>query len=121
MLVSEHGADQSDGCPVVGEDENKKLSTSDIYQTFLYAYSLGDSDNPRAGIIYPSSKPGIQPRLGVSRVDGTAEAKISGIAIDLVNILNSRADRSRWATSVQELKGCLDSVLAQTANTKVLV
>ena len=41
--------------------ENKKLSTSDIYQTFLYAYSLGDPGNPRAGIIYPSSKPGIQP------------------------------------------------------------
>ena len=91
--------------------ENKKLSTSDIYQTFLYAYSLGDPDNPRAGIIYPSSKPGIQPRLGVSRVDGPGEAKISGIAIDLVNILNSRADRDRWDTTLAEMRCALQAVL----------
>ena len=91
--------------------ENKKLSTSDIYQTFLYAYSLGDPDNPRAGIIYPSSKPGIQPRLGVSRVYGPAEAKISGIAIDLVHILNSRADQEGWDAALAELRLALNVVL----------
>ena len=91
--------------------ESKKLSTSDIYQTFLYAYSLGDPTDPRAGIIYPASKPGIKPQLGVSRVDGPAEAKISGIAIDLVHILDSRADQGKWNVALDDLGSALEKVL----------
>ena len=36
----------------------KKISTGDIYQTFLYAYALGDDPTERrAGILYPTTMP----------------------------------------------------------------
>ena len=91
--------------------ESKKLSTSDIYQTFLYAYALGDVNDPRAGIIYPSSRPGVKPKLGVSRIDGPAQAEISGLAIDLVHIVESRADRNAWAESLDAIRQSLSTVL----------
>lgn len=91
--------------------ENKKISTADVYQTFMYAYALGDTANPRAGIIYPSSSPGIKPRLGVSRIDGPAQAEISGIAIDLVEILHSRSDKLAWSNSLDSLRNAFGNVL----------
>ena len=94
--------------------ESKKLSTSDIYQTFLYAYALGDVAHPRAGIIYPASGSGVKPRLGVSRMDGPSQAEISGMAIDLVQILESRTDPGMWNESLSVLRRSLGSVLTST-------
>ena len=91
--------------------ENKKLSTGDIYQSFLYAYALSDADNPRAGIIYPSPSPALRPRLGVSRIDGPVEAALSGIAIDLVQIIETLNDKQLWTESLATVRTALQSVL----------
>ncbi len=90
--------------------ENKKLSTADVYQAFLYAYALGDTARPRAGIIYPASRDFEGPRLGVARADGPTEAEISGIAIDLPRILESRSGKAQWEDSLDRLRTAVSSV-----------
>ena len=64
--------------------DSRKISTADIYQTFLYAYALGGDDRePRVGIIYPAQSPVNGPRLSVSPAGGRVAARIIGSGIDL--------------------------------------
>jgi 5-methylcytosine-specific restriction enzyme subunit McrC len=68
--------------------DTKKISTDDIYQTFLYAYALGGSDRERrAGILFPSSARSTH-RLAVSPLGERTDARIVGIGIDVPTVLD---------------------------------
>ena len=70
--------------------ERKKISTSDVYQLFLYAYALaGDSKVPTAGVIYPSTRTLAGPRLKVSAISGLSGAHLRGVGLDVPSALDS--------------------------------
>jgi 5-methylcytosine-specific restriction enzyme subunit McrC len=65
-------------------DAAKKISSADIYQSFVYAYSVGaDSGDPRAGLIYPSTTSVSGPALYIKPVAGAKPARIRGAGIDV--------------------------------------
>ncbi|OBH30752.1 hypothetical protein A5692_18745 [Mycobacterium sp. E342] len=65
-------------------DAAKKISSTDIYQSFVYAYSIGaDSDNPRAGLIYPSTTSISGPALYIKPVAGAKAARVRGAGVDV--------------------------------------
>ena len=69
-------------------DEAKKISSADIYQAFVYAYSLGaQSDNPRVGLIYPSKTSISGPALYIKPLAGAKSARIRGAGIDVPTAL----------------------------------
>ncbi len=60
------------------------MSTSDIYQTFLYAYALGDDhEERRAGILYPAARATNGPNLSIKPITGPSSARIVGRGIDV--------------------------------------
>jgi 5-methylcytosine-specific restriction enzyme subunit McrC len=67
--------------------DERRLDPSDIYQTFLYAYSLGERPNEGAAtslILYPSSVDGRQPvslQIRPRHRRGSAEIRALGISI----------------------------------------
>ncbi len=68
----------------------KKVSTSDIYQTFLYAYALTDrAQDAHAGILYPSLTPSSTPQLSILGSDEQVGARVSGVGLHLPSILDS--------------------------------
>jgi 5-methylcytosine-specific restriction enzyme subunit McrC len=72
--------------------EDKKVSTADIYQTFLYAYALGsDEHDRRAGILFPSTGTS-QHRLSISPLTGPASASIVARGIDVPAALDALAE-----------------------------
>jgi 5-methylcytosine-specific restriction enzyme subunit McrC len=72
------------------EYDAKKISTSDIYQTFLYAYALGDdAKQRRAGILYPTTSATAGPRLSIKPVSGPIAARIVGGGIDVPAALDA--------------------------------
>jgi len=65
-------------------DAATKISSADIYQSFVYAYSVGgQSDNPRAGLIYPSTTTISGPALYIKPLAGAKSARIRGAGIDV--------------------------------------
>jgi len=61
----------------------RKVSTSDIYQTFLYAYALGARGTERrAGILFPSTAH-VGQRLSIQPVRGPTAARIVAMGIDV--------------------------------------
>jgi 5-methylcytosine-specific restriction enzyme subunit McrC len=68
----------------------KKFSTADIYQSFVYAYSVGaQSSSARAGLIYPSTSPLSGPALYIKPVAGAKAARIRGAGLDVVAALEA--------------------------------
>lgn len=67
--------------------ELKKVSTADIYQTFMYAYAFGTEDR-RAGILFPSSGRAGH-ALTISPVGGQPEAWVSAVGIDVPAALDA--------------------------------
>ncbi|PND55340.1 hypothetical protein CRM90_22960 [Mycobacterium sp. ENV421] len=66
----------------------KKISTSDVYQLFLYAYALGDDSTlPVAGVIYPSIRTTSGPHLMVKPRAGSPGARIRGFGLDVPSAL----------------------------------
>jgi hypothetical protein len=76
-----------------------KISTSDIYQTFLYAYALcEDGSERRAGIMFPSSgttAPG--PCLSIKSPDGSTATRIVASGIHVPAALEALANNERGA------------------------
>jgi 5-methylcytosine-specific restriction enzyme subunit McrC len=67
----------------------KKISTGDIFQTFLYAYALGRADHvAQAGILYPSTEPISGPRLSIIGGSGQTGARIVGGGLNVPQILD---------------------------------
>ncbi|WP_373069636.1 McrC family protein [Gemmatimonas sp.] len=68
----------------------KKLSTDDIYQSFLYGFAL--STNPsgaRAGIVYPSAAGDKGTVLTIHQVGGPAVARVAAVGLDVPSTLTA--------------------------------
>lgn len=71
-------------------DSEKKISSSDIYQSFVYAYSVGaQSDTPRAGLLYPSTTSISGPALYIKSLTGAKPARIRGAGLDVAYVLDA--------------------------------
>lgn len=93
-------------------DSAKKISSADIYQSFVYAYSIGaDADNPRAGLIYPSTTSISGPALYIKPLASAKSARIRGAGIDVPAVLDAigrSAEESlhdRMRATIRELTG----------------
>lgn len=68
--------------------DTTKLSSTDIYQAFVYAYAVDvGTATPRAGLIYPSVTAVDGPALYVKPSAGANPARIRGAGLDVVSIL----------------------------------
>ncbi len=96
---------------------DRKISTADVYQSFLYAQSLsaGDVSPARAGVIYPAATTGLAPELTISRVDGRAMAGVTGVAIDLLGVQQACDDPVAWPEALARVRAALDAVLEPAA------
>ena len=69
---------------------DKKLSSADIYQSFVYAYAVdAHSSTPRAGLIYPSTAAVSGPALRVKPLIDAQPARIRGAGIAVAAILDA--------------------------------
>jgi 5-methylcytosine-specific restriction enzyme subunit McrC len=71
-------------------DSAKKISSADIYQSFVYAYAIGaNAENPRAGLIYPSTTSISGPALYIKPLASANSARIRGAGIDVPAVLDA--------------------------------
>ncbi len=90
----------------------KKISSADIYQTFLYAYAISKfDDSRRAGVIYPSTHTSTAPHLEVGHVGSSASAQIIGVAIDLLAIQRALGDKIEWHARLDDIRHVLADIL----------
>jgi 5-methylcytosine-specific restriction enzyme subunit McrC len=70
--------------------DTKKYSSADIYQLFLYAYTIGGETSSRAaGLIYPTTKATFGRGLRIQPAAGAASARIRGAGLNVPKVLNS--------------------------------
>jgi 5-methylcytosine-specific restriction enzyme subunit McrC len=85
----------------------RKISTSDLYQSFLYAYALGDdSEERRAGILYPTNDATKPQRLSIRPLRGPTAARIAGAGIDVPGALESLGSAAR-ASLFEEVRSTI--------------
>lgn len=103
-------------------DAAKKISSTDIYQSFVYAYSVGaQSYDARAGLIYPSTNSIFGPALYIKPLAGATPARIRGTGIDVSAALEAIGNAAegplheRMRAMIREVTGLLQAphVLAQ--------
>ncbi len=88
----------------------RKISTSDLYQSFLYAYALGDDPaERRAGILYPATTQTKAQRLSIKPLSGPTAARIAGAGIDVPAALDALGgpDRASLLADVRRVVGVL--------------
>jgi len=81
--------------------DERKLSPSDIYQTFMYAYAYGEQHRvfPTALILYPATSAGAaQGRLHVRQSNGSITAEIRAVPIHLPTALKDARSGQIGAT-----------------------
>lgn len=90
----------------------RKLSSSDIYQAFLYAYALADEgERARAGLIYPAEHTTTSPHLAIAHVDGPVAAELTGVAVDLLGLQSALGDHDSWQHVLAEVRHAMQEVL----------
>lgn len=88
----------------------KKLSTSDIYQLFLYAYTHGTEHFPsRAGVIYPTTSTTTGPRLSIKPIAGPTAAWIVGAGLDVPSALDA-IDRNEITALYDEVRDMVSNL-----------
>ena len=97
-------------------DAAKKVSSADIYQSFVYAYSVGaQSDDARAGLIYPSTTSISGPALYIKPLAGAKPARIRGAGIDVTAVLEAIGNpteeqmHQRIHATIREVTGLLQA------------
>lgn len=75
--------------------DTKKIAVGDIYQTFLYAFALGNGNLHRSGIIFPATSAVSGPTLSVRQVDGPTSAKIGVLGLDIPKTLDNLQGSAR--------------------------
>jgi 5-methylcytosine-specific restriction enzyme subunit McrC len=78
--------------------QDRKISTGDIYQSFLYAYALGrDRTQRRAGVLYPSTCGADGPSLSIRSLDHhqMLGARIAGAGMDVPSALKALASKEQ--------------------------
>lgn len=100
-------------------DAANKISSADIYQSFVYAYSLSThEDDPRAGLIYPAVVSVSGPALRIKPLGVAKAARVRGAGIDVAAILDEigtpaeESMRERIRTMICELTGLPESTEA---------
>lgn len=93
--------------------DDKKLSTGDVYQSFLYAFSLGTRPGAvsASAVIHPAAETRHRRSLAIGRVGETDAAQIGVVELDLVRAVDSLASPEEWA----ELLTLLRSVILPLA------
>jgi 5-methylcytosine-specific restriction enzyme subunit McrC len=90
-----HSADNSVCVPVDIKYklyDTKKVSNSDIYQVFVYAYALGSAPTQRAGIVYPTDEPPPPPlSLSIKPATAAVAVKIAAAALEVPAALDALA------------------------------
>jgi 5-methylcytosine-specific restriction enzyme subunit McrC len=93
-------------------DAARKISSADIYQSFVYAYSLAaESDNPRAGLIYPATTSISGPALHLKPLAGANSARVRGAGINVpaaLDAIGSPAEEplhERMRATIREVTG----------------
>ncbi|MFT7476532.1 MAG: 5-methylcytosine-specific restriction enzyme subunit McrC [Verrucomicrobiales bacterium] len=93
--------------------EGKKISSGDIYQSFLYAFSLGvrPGSLPAAGIIYPARPPLGGRMLSIGRDGGDDAAVIAGLELDLVSAVDALDDGDAKAELLKTVRSLIGGLL----------
>ena len=94
----------------------RRISSGDIYQAFVYAYALSgrNAGGARAGILFPAERTAASPQLEVAQLDGPATASLTGIAIDLIGVLNAMGSAD-WRSTLQSVCDVVSTVLEKVA------
>lgn len=79
----------------------RKLAPADIYQTFMYAFALGNTDRRRVGLIYPAHADTPGPVLSIKPVHGPTAARITAAGLDVQRVLQGLAGPDREQTLEQ--------------------
>lgn len=98
--------------------ETKKLSPADIYQSFVYAYAVGgQTDSPRAGLIYPATTAISGPALYIKPLAAAKPARIRGAGLDVAAALDAVSGpaeeilHAQMRSIVGEVTGFAEAVL----------
>jgi len=78
--------------------QDRKISTGDVYQSFLYAYALGrDRTERRAGVLYPATRGTDGPSLSIRSLDHhqLLGARIAGAGMDVPSALKALAGKEQ--------------------------
>jgi 5-methylcytosine-specific restriction enzyme subunit McrC len=90
--------------------EDRKVDPSDIYQTFLYAYAFApDRVLPAAAIVYPATADLTAPVIRVENREGVLGARLTGVAVDLLRILDRLDEPTPGAELAQRLLALLEA------------
>ncbi len=82
----------------------RKLSSGDLYQTFLYALALSAEGDRRAGIIFPSTGQPARTAIVIRPLSGPTAARIVAAGLDVQTTLeNLRTDRDSLLEGVRAL------------------
>jgi 5-methylcytosine-specific restriction enzyme subunit McrC len=76
--------------------DDQRVDPSDVYQAFLYAFAYADpaGDPPVSFIVYPGAS-GLEGfRLAVQSISGVRGARITGLAVDIEQVLLRRDNNS---------------------------
>jgi 5-methylcytosine-specific restriction enzyme subunit McrC len=87
--------------------EDRKVSSADVYQSFLYAFALSsppDGTLPSAVIFYPSAGQAADLALAIRAQDGTVGARIRAIGVSVDAVLRSFGS-SEYRTVAAEILG----------------
>ncbi len=84
----------------------RQVSTSDIYQLFVYAYALApDHTQRRAGVLYPATTNTTGPNLSIRSIAYSDAATIAGTGVDVPAILDAlgTSDRSQLFNEIRSM------------------
>jgi|GEM_PF-1798024 len=99
--------------------QGRKISTADIYQTFVYAYALSGGGEARAAIVYPASSTRVSPHLEIRQVEGPVGAYLTGLGVHLVGLVEALDSPLAWGIALAETRDALLSVLSAPALSEV--
>ncbi|TDD85890.1 hypothetical protein E1293_10400 [Actinomadura darangshiensis] len=90
QLVQGHGT-RARRCSVDAKYKlyaDKKVATSDLYQSFVYAQAVGNSDEPPAAfIVYPADRDVPSKTVSLHRHDGAVAALVTYVAVNVPLVL----------------------------------
>ncbi|WP_314412573.1 McrC family protein [Streptomyces kroppenstedtii] len=91
--------------------DDRKVSTPDLYQAFLYAYALGrqpGQGTPACVLLHPGGMSGPREDITVRRWDGGASAGVRSVSLDLPPLLDALEGAERGSALAKVLAAALD-------------
>lgn len=102
-------------------DSSKKISAADIYQSFVYAYSLtGHADDPRAGLIYPGTETITGPVLRIKPLADAKPARVRGAGVDVPATLDALGTQAQEAI-YEQIRATIRELTGLTLTTEFLL